>query len=829
MNNNSYKPNPPIQTGTLGVWAITVATIFTFAFPVHVFGETADRVLIGYSSELSVRPGDKVEFMVNSLTPGSYEADLVRVINGESQSKYGHLFKLEDVNAPFAGKYAGEKQPLNPGSYVHVEKPHQLDSLKDFTVGAWIYPVFDPSGYTPPDLDNLDPFHPPTLTLAPTILDKSQTIVSRFDATRGQGWALRLSPKFRLQFVVGTGNGELKVIEAPAQIRDWDWSYVAASYDARKGELTVHLLEKPHAPGDRFTARTLQTSGTVANVLHTGPFRIAAARGGPGAAAARFEKPDDVFNGRIQDVRVLNRVLTAKEINMLSAEETPARLKKNLVADFDFARDIVKNRIVDVSASDHEGVPVNIPNRAVRGRFWDGSTIRWKDAPNQYDAITFYADELYDAEWKPAFSYTIPKTLKSGVYAARLIKDGFTEYITFFVAAPKGRPEAKLAFWASDFNYLAYANISLGVTAKGNYPGHNWNEADLKFMRENIVYGTGGVYNTHVDGRNFAYGSRKRPDIHMKPGAFTYNFPQDMHVIAFLEHFNIPYDVITDELVDQEGVELLNQYDAIISSTHPEYVTRVIFDAVAAYTDQGGRFMYIGGNGYFWSVGTHPVLPGVMESRNFFDVADRYLTNGERGGLLVETGLHPGPVFGVETSGMIFNGSSPYRKLESSKNPRASWIFAGTSEGDVFGDYGVDRAHGGAAGFEIDKFSPNNGVPRHALNLATSGKLLPKIESIKTSVMPIAITYSPASDDVHAAADIVFFETPNGGAMLSTGSITWMSSTPENNYVNDVARITLNVIKRFLDPKPFPAIKEAEVSDVNRVPPNPEYEHADQQ
>jgi len=178
---------------------------------------------------------------------------------------------------------------------------------------------------------------------------------------------------------------------------------------------------------------------------------------------------------------------------------------------------------------------------------------------------------------------------------------------------------------------------------------------------------------------------------------------------------------------------------------------------------------------------------------------------------------------------MIWNGSSPYKRLEGSKSPRGAWIFEGTTEGDVFGDYGVDRIHGGAAGFEIDKFDPNNGAPRNVLHLATSEPLRPQIESLKTSVVPISVSYSPALDDIHAKADMVFFETPNGGATFSTGSINWMGSTPDNNYDNDVAKITLNVVRRFLDPKPFPLLDEAAVRDVDRNPPNTKYEHADQQ
>jgi N,N-dimethylformamidase len=275
-------------------------------------------------------------------------------------------------------------------------------------------------------------------------------------------------------------------------------------------------------------------------------------------------------------------------------------------------------------------------------------------------------------------------------------------------------------------------------------------------------------------------------------------------------------------------VDLLNQYDVIITSTHPEYVTVGMMNSIGTFTAEGGRFMYVGGNGYFWSMGQHSELPGVMESRNFFDIADRYLSNGKRGGLMWETGMQTGAIVGVFPAAMIFNGSSAYRRLPDAENPRAAWIFEGTSEGEVFGDYGIDRVHGAAAGFEVDKFDPSNGVPRHALNLATSEPLKETIEEIKISTAPISVHYTPASAPDHGQADLVFFETQNDGAMFSTGSITWMSSTPEKNYDNDVAIITRNVLTRFMDPAPFVDVDHKEVDDVYRVPPNPEYEHMDQ-
>jgi N,N-dimethylformamidase len=49
-------------------------------------------------------------------------------------------------------------------------------------------------------------------------------------------------------------------------------------------------------------------------------------------------------------------------------------------------------------------------------------------------------------------------------------------------------------------------------------------------------------------------------------------------------------------------------------------------------------------------------------------------------------------------------------------------------------------------------------------------------------------------------SDIVYFETPKGGAVFSAGAITWCASLAHNNYDNNVSRVTENVIRRFLEP-----------------------------
>ena len=46
-------------------------------------------------------------------------------------------------------------------------------------------------------------------------------------------------------------------------------------------------------------------------------------------------------------------------------------------------------------------------------------------------------------------------------------------------------------------------------------------------------------------------------------------------------------------------------------------------------------------------------------------------------------------------------------------------------------------------------------------------------------------------------ADMVYFETANGGAVFSTGSITFCGSLSHNQYDNNISRIVENVLRRF--------------------------------
>lgn len=71
LYNNSTLLKPYIISG------VFLCVIFFLASSVYAKGiDGPKRTLIGYSSELSARPGETIEFMVNSQSGDSYKADL---------------------------------------------------------------------------------------------------------------------------------------------------------------------------------------------------------------------------------------------------------------------------------------------------------------------------------------------------------------------------------------------------------------------------------------------------------------------------------------------------------------------------------------------------------------------------------------------------------------------------------------------------------------------------------------------------------------------------------------------------------------------------------
>jgi N,N-dimethylformamidase len=229
--------------------------------------------------------------------------------------------------------------------------------------------------------------------------------------------------------------------------------------------------------------------------------------------------------------------------------------------------------------------------------------------------------------------------------------------------------------------------------------------------------------------------------------------------------------------------------------------------ALEAFIEGGGRLIYLGGNGFYWKIGWHKELPGVIEVRRGEGGTRSWAgapgetclsTLGEPGGLWRALGQPPQRLVGVGYASEGFDSGAPYHRLPDSHDPRAAFIFEGIGEGPI-GDFG---AFGGAAALELDIADRALGTPAHALRLAESKDH----SNIYVLTPEELVTNYPGTDGIESPlvrADMVFFETPAGGAVFSTGSIGWAASLAHAGYSNEVARITANVLRRFIDPTPF--------------------------
>jgi N,N-dimethylformamidase len=227
-----------------------------------------------------------------------------------------------------------------------------------------------------------------------------------------------------------------------------------------------------------------------------------------------------------------------------------------------------------------------------------------------------------------------------------------------------------------------------------------------------------------------------------------------------------------------------------------------------AWVDRGGRLMYMGGNGWYWRVGFHDELDGVIELRRAEDGIRPWIAepgeyfqsfNGEYGGLWRRIGRAPNVMAGIGFVAQGFDISSYYRRAPDADNPRAAFIFKDVPD-EIIGDFGL--IGGGAAGIELDCINTDLGSPPNMLRLASSEghSSMMMLVNEEFGVVPPALG-GDQNDQVRA--DMAFGETAAGGAIFATGSIAWCGALLPNGGDNNVSKITWNVLERFMDPKPF--------------------------
>ncbi len=727
------------------------------------------KSIVGYANRWSAAPGDTIEFKVSTYGAEHYRADLVRIICGDDDPHRG-LFCEEEIEAPFNGTHEGRTQVMAAGSCVIVPQPAPAERLASFTVQAWIYPTL-PGGH-------------------------EQGIIAHWDGAASCGFALVITAAGTL--ALRTGDGAVHELSLETRLESRRWHLVAGTFDAATGTLglLLHRLSSEVEAGENARA-----SGEGGFRPASGALVIAAGEAGR----------SDHFNGKIDRPIVAGRALDAREIETLAWSGSPHEREPAVVAAWDFSKDIGRAEVTDAGYHRLHGRTVNLPSRGVKGFNWSGREQNWRHAPSEYGAIHFHEDDHYDAGWETDFTFTVPATLASGVYAARLRAGDDEWHVTFFVRPPPGTATARLAFLASTATYMAYSNYRWHMSEPFAEVAETfWTTLTPNdvFLQEHGEFGL-STYDTHADGSGVRYASRLRPVLNMAPRTPLWSFNPDTHILAWLERCGFAFDVITDEDLHREGAGLLQPYRAVVTGTHPEYYTTPMWDGMRGYLSRGGRLAYLGGNGFIWRCAFSDEWPGALELRRAEDgiryrdeePGEYYLEfTGEYGGLWRRLGMAPQALVGVGTVAVGFDRSGFYRRTPESLDPRASFIFEGIGRDELIGTFGIQG--GGASGSEIDATDPRLGTPRHALVVARS-----EGHSADTWLVPDETGFHhSAMDGVQnpdIRADMTFFETPSGGAVFSTGSIAWGASLPHAGWQNNVATVTGNVLNRFLDPEPF--------------------------
>jgi N,N-dimethylformamidase len=739
--------------------------------------------ITGYADQISVAPGETIRFMVSARGATAVAADVVRTRCGD-RNPAGPGFSETPVVTGIEGRYPVEERHCPAGSYLRAPDSPRLQGLESFTLQVVVWPTLPGRA--------------------------EQALLGTWSATARRGFVLLLDAQGVATLRLGDGQ-QVVDLSSGCPLQPRHWYLLAASYDAASGQLT--LRQEPLArAADGDVPLDVKRDVRLGPLASTAPFLLAAWQVTP-------ERVGGHYDGKLERPRVADRALSCQEIELLRGDNVPPALAQHLVAAWAFQDEIATTAVPDRSANALHAEAINLPARGMTDSTWRGTDRHWRDAPAQYAAIHFHHDDIYNAGWPATVTLPVPADLPSGLYALRLVAGDLEDRIPFAVRPPRGKATAPIAFLASSATWMAYGNLNpLPFDIAELLSGRLIQLTPANLLIDAHPEWGGSLYDVHADGSGVCYSSRLRPMLNMRPGYISSfgcqgsglrEFNADTHVVDWLDSTGQPYDVVTDEDLHAEGLDLLQRYRVVVTGTHPEYFSTAMLEAVRAWRDEGGRLMVLGGNGFYWRIAYHASLPGVMEVRRSGPAIrtwecqpgeDVQSFDGEIGGLWRHLGKAPQSSVGAGFVAEGFDVSSYYRRSPASRDPRAAFIFDGLEDVEIIGDFGCQG--GGAAGVEIDRADLRLGTPAHALILGTSEGHTESYRLVNEEIS-IAIPNVTGGSNPRIAADLVFFESPGGGAVFNTGSIAWAGSLSHANYANNVARITSNVLRRFLDPSPI--------------------------
>src|SRR5690625_4088207 len=179
--------------------------------------------LLGYSKQISVFPGEQVDFLISSKYD-EYEADIVQLIHGDTHPD-GPGEKIKEINTNITGKYPGRKQKIYAGSHLLADQHRKLDLMGTWTLQAYICPTTPEKG--------------------------QQGIITKWDGEKQAGYGLFIGEQGDIQAWVGDGKGKVEKLGTGKELIAGVWYLVSASLSA-DGELVVRQMPFITPTNSRF-------------------------------------------------------------------------------------------------------------------------------------------------------------------------------------------------------------------------------------------------------------------------------------------------------------------------------------------------------------------------------------------------------------------------------------------------------------------------------------------------------------------------------------------------------------------------------------------------
>lgn len=719
------------------------------------------KPIIGYCDPWSVAAGQSVDFMI-SCRADTFDAQIVRLRHGD-RTPGGPGERYVEIPHEANGSYPGRYQPLTLGSYALVPAAFADDLAGGMSITAWVY--------------------------ATTATPRLQGVFTSWSED-ASGFGLFLED-CRATLKVNKHS-----FSVPRPLRLNEWTFVAVTWNSITGQASIQQRPLAALPDDPSNTTTL------ASIRATVQRHATAVIGGHLHAD---NTAAGTFNGKIDSPRIYGR---AHSLDDLWVHRDDPEALPNLIGSWDFVTDSDSDHIRSTSPAP-DGIAVNHPTRGVTGRNWSGTETVFFRAPQQYNALYFHADDLYDARWSPTFTVRVPEGMDSGIYAVKLACAAGYDMIPFFVRPRVNQPTAPIAFLAPTLSYLAYANEHSAEVVHSEHADFDIRDQYTAEDRFAISVPLSGLYDLHPDGTGHCYSSWRKPIVSMRPyyhlpvSRSAHQLSADLHIIDWLEAKGFRHDVITDHDLHDDGMRLLSGYSVVVTGSHPEYWTLQMLDSIDEYLAAGGRLIYMGGNGFYWVTSISRSRPHLIEVRRGrrgtaswqnAPGEDYHSTSHELGGLWRDRGRAPQRLVGIGMTAQGFGTGRGYRRTRESYCPDVSWIFDGVP-GDEIGSDGL--VLGAAAGFEFDRADTTLGTPVNATVVAVADGFTDEyqhvVEEVQTSDSKQGGSVNPL-----VRADMVYFRRANGGAVFSTGSIAFGGALSNKHYDNAASRVIENVLNRFL-------------------------------